>query len=67
MPLVRFASKAAADLSPAERADIYEGLSIALQPHDAAMANEARCVCESLREAEVLQLTFTRLLKDSAS
>ena len=63
MPLIRLATAQAQALPPAQRADIYEGIALAIGTASPAMADEARATCESLRAAEIQQLTFATLLR----
>lgn len=60
--LCRAALVTASSMPPAERADIYEGIAIACQRVDRDMADTAQATCEALREAEMMQLNFERLL-----
>jgi hypothetical protein len=62
-PLLELAQDAAPGLPASKRADIYEGLALAIGTSCPAMRDEAQAICDALREAETRQLTFAALLR----
>lgn len=61
--LAKVALPALEDLPPGERADAYEGLSIALHSDDPELARVAESAATSLRDAQSAQMTFRLSLK----
>lgn len=63
---VRAAAPALETLPPAERADAYEGLHIVTRAHAPELSTQAQQIAAQLRDAEVLQGDFLRLLQAHA-
>ncbi len=67
LPVIQRALVGVEALPPSERADIYEGIQVLLQPH-LPLKEECDAACNAakhLREAERSQLTFSALLARS--
>lgn len=62
-PLISLAVDAAPGLPPSQRADLFEGIALAIGPLDKAASTQAATIAEHLREAEVQQLTFAGLFR----
>jgi len=61
--LFQLAIPAADALPPAQRADIYDGISYAAEGNDPDLADIARNVADSLRQSEASQMLFKGILK----
>lgn len=60
--LCRAALVTAANLPPAHRADVYDGIALACFTSDADLANSARAASDAIRDAELRQMTFAAVL-----
>jgi hypothetical protein len=59
-PLIEAALRSAQDASPVERADIFEGIALALSGVDPHKAKEAKDAAHAIRTAEQRQLLLFR-------
>jgi hypothetical protein len=62
-PLIALAVEAAPSLPPSQRADIYEGIALAIGSLDPEASSQAATIARNLRDAEVQQLTFAGLFR----
>lgn len=62
LPLINLAYQNVEALPMPERADIYEGIHLAMRGIDPALSNHARRAAEAIRAAESSQLSFRELL-----
>lgn len=60
-PFIAAAVRGSENLSPIERADVYEGIEMVTRRRDPAMSKQAGELAEALREAEARQRQFHNL------
>ena len=65
MPLIRLAADHAPALPTAQRADVFEGISIITNGLDHDLSEHASNAAAAIRDAEARQLTFASLLRHS--
>jgi hypothetical protein len=63
MPLIRLAGEAVPNLPHSQRADILEGIAIITRGLNTDMHTSALMAAQSIRDAEVHQMTFAEILQ----
>lgn len=63
-PMLAAAVRGAEGLPPAQRADVFEGVAALAASFDPELSQDAQRLADALRDAEGLQLHFSRLFQD---